>query len=223
MSVTSGGTALNPLSSGGRTSGSAGSAGISMTFLTFHQLAVRRLAMPEPDRCGEILQRDDDADESVGLGRIVCGTQLQHHLLLRAEIERLPMTAPAQVPDMQLVSILAGQQKLRIQSVLDHVRRAPLARDHACRSRGATRNRRRDTAVRGRFPSGRRTSKCLGIQHEHAAGAVAVRPIRARSRRCRRGRNASCAARCSPCVAITVCGSITLTSVGCARDRVSYR
>src|SRR6478672_1891427 len=36
MSVTSGGTALNPCSSGGRSLGSAGSAGISMIFLTFH-------------------------------------------------------------------------------------------------------------------------------------------------------------------------------------------
>src|SRR6478672_13323942 len=34
MSVTSGGTAPNPLSSGGRSSADAGCAGISMTFLT---------------------------------------------------------------------------------------------------------------------------------------------------------------------------------------------
>ena len=36
MSVTSGGTALKPWSSGGRSAGSAGSAGIVITFRTFH-------------------------------------------------------------------------------------------------------------------------------------------------------------------------------------------
>ena len=36
MSVTSGGTALKPLSSGGSSSSVAGSAGISMIFLTAH-------------------------------------------------------------------------------------------------------------------------------------------------------------------------------------------
>src|SRR5688572_25803092 len=36
MSVTSGATALNPCNSGGRDAGSAGSAGISITFLTAH-------------------------------------------------------------------------------------------------------------------------------------------------------------------------------------------
>src|SRR5687767_15477777 len=36
MSVTSGATALNPWSNGGRLAGSAGSAGISITFLTPH-------------------------------------------------------------------------------------------------------------------------------------------------------------------------------------------
>ena len=36
MSVTSGGTALNPWSSGGKSAGSAGSAGIVITFFAFH-------------------------------------------------------------------------------------------------------------------------------------------------------------------------------------------
>src|SRR5919109_4889520 len=38
MSVTKGGTALKPLSSGGNCSGSAGSAGISITLRIFHEL-----------------------------------------------------------------------------------------------------------------------------------------------------------------------------------------
>src|SRR5439155_22400169 len=56
-------------------------------------------------------------------------TQLERHLLFLAENERLLMPAAAQVPDMQLMPIAAGQQNLRIHSVLHHVRSAPLARD----------------------------------------------------------------------------------------------
>src|ERR1700685_2936777 len=39
------------------------------------------------------------------------------------------MTPFAEVPDMQAVSVLATQQQLGIQAVLDHVRRAPFAGD----------------------------------------------------------------------------------------------
>src|SRR5215469_17548656 len=49
MSVTSGGTALKPLSTGGRSSALAGSAGIEITFLT---------AQPSPSRYQ--VQIDDD-------------------------------------------------------------------------------------------------------------------------------------------------------------------
>src|ERR1700756_1465158 len=40
------------------------------------------------------------------------------------------MTSLVQVPDMNLVAILAGQQQLRIGAVLDHVRRTPFRGDH---------------------------------------------------------------------------------------------
>src|ERR1700749_659233 len=40
------------------------------------------------------------------------------------------MTSLVQVPDMNLVAILAGQQQLRVGAVLDHVRRAPFRGDH---------------------------------------------------------------------------------------------
>src|ERR1700761_1099973 len=40
------------------------------------------------------------------------------------------MTSLVKVPDMNLVAILAGQQQLRIGTVLDHVRRAPFRGDH---------------------------------------------------------------------------------------------
>src|ERR1700761_664827 len=40
------------------------------------------------------------------------------------------MTSLVQVPDMNLVAILAGQQQLRVGAVLDHVRRTPFRGDH---------------------------------------------------------------------------------------------
>src|SRR3546814_5837100 len=55
--------------------------------------------------------------------------QFQHHLLLRAEVERLDVTPAAKVPDMKLVPVLAAEKQVRHEAVLDHVRRAPLAGD----------------------------------------------------------------------------------------------
>src|SRR5437868_8956781 len=40
------------------------------------------------------------------------------------------MTALVQVPDMNLVAVFAGQQQLRVDAVLHHVRSAPFGRDH---------------------------------------------------------------------------------------------
>ena len=57
-----------------------------MTFSTSHAAAV---AVPEPDRARQILQRDDDAGEAVGIRGIVRRAQLEHHLLLGAEVDAL--------------------------------------------------------------------------------------------------------------------------------------
>ena len=82
MSVTSGGTALNPLSSGGRASGSAGSAGISITLRTFHSAFVpSAVPIPKPDRRRKILQRNHNAGKSIGLGWIASRSELEHQLL----------------------------------------------------------------------------------------------------------------------------------------------
>jgi hypothetical protein len=67
MSVTSGGTALKPFSSGGRSSALAGSAGMSITFFT-PQFPPSRC---HPDRRRQILERHDDADEAVVLPGVV--------------------------------------------------------------------------------------------------------------------------------------------------------
>ena len=91
---------------------------------------LRRVSVPQPDRRGQILQRHDHAGKSVGARRIVSGSQLEHHLLLGAEIELLQMTSPAHIPHVQLASVLAGEQQLGIDSVFHHVGCAPGAADH---------------------------------------------------------------------------------------------
>ena len=48
--------------------------------------------VPHPDRRRQVLQAGDDADEAVGLVGIVRGTQLEHHLILGAELEFLQVT-----------------------------------------------------------------------------------------------------------------------------------
>jgi hypothetical protein len=48
--------------------------------------------------------------------------------MLGAEVDRLLVAALAQVPDVELVAILAAEQQLRDDAALDHVRQAPLAR-----------------------------------------------------------------------------------------------
>ena len=55
MSVTSGGTALKPLSTGGSRSGSAGSAGISMIFLTAHLLPSLYQVQIEDERFSRLI------------------------------------------------------------------------------------------------------------------------------------------------------------------------
>src|SRR5213594_665131 len=56
--------------------------------------------------------------------------QLEYHLLLCAEIDDLPVATLGQVPDVQLMTVTALQQDFRVDAVLDHLRRAPLAGDH---------------------------------------------------------------------------------------------
>ena len=119
MSVTSGGTAPKPFSSGGSRSGSAGSAGISITLRIFHC----PFPLP-PSRCqsqigrGEVFQTVTTPTNPYGLGGIVRRPQFQHHLLLRTEIQHLQMAALAQVPDVHRVTVFAAEQELRVDAVL---------------------------------------------------------------------------------------------------------
>ena len=124
------------------------------------------------------------------------------------------MSALAQVPDVERVAVLAAQQQLRVDAVLHHVRRAPLAGDHRVVAEVPP-------EVVGQLLL--RPRSCshaaphlerLVIEHEDAAGAVAVCGARARSRRCRRGRSARCEARRSRSWRITSSPSITFTRRG---------
>ena len=86
--------------------------------------------VPQPDRRRQVLQRQDDAGESVGASWIVGRPQFEHHLLFGAEIELLQMTPSAQVPHVQAASVLAREQELGVDAVLHHVGCAPRARHH---------------------------------------------------------------------------------------------
>src|SRR5207249_9687397 len=57
----------------------------------------------------------------------MCGTHLQDHLLLVAQVERLQMAASTEVPNMDLMSILATEEQVRLHPIFDHVRCAPFA------------------------------------------------------------------------------------------------
>src|SRR3546814_17893286 len=85
------------------------------------------LPVPEPDRRGQVLQAQDDAGEAVCLRRIVRGAEFQDELLLRPEVDGLDVAPPAQLPEMQLVAILAAKQQFGVEAVLEPVRRAPFA------------------------------------------------------------------------------------------------
>ena len=109
MSVTSGGTAPNGCSAGGRSAGSAGSAGIVMTLSAFHSSPSRCHRQTEADRSAV---RDHDADEAPGRLGVVRGPQLQHHLVLGAEVDRLQVPALGEVPEVQRVAVLLAEQQL---------------------------------------------------------------------------------------------------------------
>src|ERR1700694_2780657 len=49
--------------------------------------------------------------------------------MFRAEVKRLQMPAPAEIPQMQVVAVFALHQQVEVGAALDHVRRAPFAGD----------------------------------------------------------------------------------------------
>src|SRR5882757_4096064 len=87
------------------------------------------VAVPAPHRGGQVGGGDDHADEAPCGFRVVRRAQLEHHLVLRTEVDLLLVLAGGQVPEVQLVAVLVAQQQLRVDPVLDHRRGAPLAGD----------------------------------------------------------------------------------------------
>ena len=103
------------------------------------------------------------------------GAELQHHLMLVAEVDALSELALRHAPEVQVVAELAAQQILGIEPVLDHRRRRPLRRDRPCRAAGATRSRRRRTAgPRSCFPRSEHFERVVVEQRDTARSVVAV-------------------------------------------------
>ena len=132
-----------------------------------------RIAVPQPDRRRQILQRHDDAGEPVGARRVVSRSQLQHHLLLGAEVELLHVAPAAQVPDVQLAAVLPAEQELRVDAVLHHVGRAPRAGDHRVLAQVPPDVVGELLRSAIEFPSAANVEG-LRIEDERATGAVAV-------------------------------------------------
>ena len=89
---------------------------------------VPAVPVPQPDGGGQVLEADHAVDEAVRLGRVVGRPQLEDQLVLGPEVDLLHVAAPRQVPEVETSAVLAAEQELRDQPVLEHVVRAPLAR-----------------------------------------------------------------------------------------------
>src|SRR6266481_2836025 len=83
------------------------------------------IALPQPDRRREILQRDDNSGEAKCSRRVMRRPQFQNHLVFLAEIDRLLVLPLPKVPDVESVTVTAGKQVFRIEPVLYFVRSTP--------------------------------------------------------------------------------------------------
>src|SRR5271167_1960661 len=106
MSVMSGGTAANGLRAGGRRFGSAGSAGMVMTFSAFHSCSSRNQRQTEPDR-----------------------SSVEITTPTKPQVDPLHVLTLGKIPEVDGVAVLLAQQQFRHDAVLDHRWAAPLARD----------------------------------------------------------------------------------------------
>jgi hypothetical protein len=106
----------------------------SMYMATISDDLLRRPAvavlMPQPHRRREVLDADGHADQAPGLGRVVGRPQLQHDLVLVAQVDALGEGALGHAPEVQVVAELAAEQVLGVEARLEHRRSAPLGGDH---------------------------------------------------------------------------------------------
>ena len=78
------------------------------------------VAVPQPDRRREIFDAEHHPDEPPGLARIVRWPQLEHHLVLVAQVDPLDEPALRQAPEVEVMAEPPAQEILGIQAVLDH-------------------------------------------------------------------------------------------------------
>src|SRR5262249_26716675 len=88
------------------------------------------VAVPGPDRRGQILQADHAIDEAMGFGRVVRGPELEYELVFFAEIDLLQMPALGEIPEMQAPAVFAAEENFRNEAVLEGVGCAPFAGNH---------------------------------------------------------------------------------------------
>src|SRR5437868_2853291 len=94
--------------------------------------------------------------------------------MLGAEIEGLGVATLAQVPDVELVTILVAQQQLRTNPALDHIGGAPLAGDHRVVPEVPPEVVGEELVPAIDLPAAEHV-EALMIEHEDAARAAAVR------------------------------------------------
>ncbi|MFN2534326.1 MAG: hypothetical protein ABR528_03655 [Pseudonocardiaceae bacterium] len=70
--------------------------------------------MPAPDRGRQVLGGHHHADESPGGVRVVRRAQLEHHLVVGAQIEPLEVLTGGQVSEVQRAAVLVAQQQFRV-------------------------------------------------------------------------------------------------------------
>ena len=123
-------------------------------------------------------------------------TKLQHHLLLRSQVEFLEVATLIQVPDVQFATVLSRKQQLRIEAILHHIRGAPFGGDHGVVPEVPPEVVSQILRTTLLLP-GALKLKRIRIHQEDAARTIASWLIRARCHKCRRGHNEWCVEMCS--------------------------
>ena len=98
-----------------------------MIFFTAHLLPSRYQVQIEDERSLRLI---DAVHEAMRLGRVVRGAQLEHQLVLLAEVDLLQVLALGEIPEVQPPAVFAAEQHLRHEPVLEGVGRAPFAGHH---------------------------------------------------------------------------------------------
>src|SRR6516225_10181073 len=79
------------------------------------------IALPQPDRCREVFERNDDSGKAKRPRRVMRRAQLQNHLMFFTEINRLLMPPLSKIPNVQPVTVATGKQMFRIEPVLQFI------------------------------------------------------------------------------------------------------